>query len=482
MPRLTISANAQVFRGDPRRGEEVVEATELQLLHGIHSDDTCCEFFEPDFVKRLTIAGGRVRFYFDVKLQQLRVSSTFDVKERPSDSDIRSLAELTVQAWDEGIGQGVFSLLDKHAPSARLLTMILTDHSDFEIPEFCVDACPDNQEEALVKWSESGHSDDELIADLEQLVAEGNLEAKAELGRLLVEPEGVPGRREEGVALLKETANKGNEWGLVHYGSLFLKSEAEKADVDEVVAVFEKAIDGGSLLAMSMLGEAYKEGKGVDKDLERALPLLQKAAESGFPIAMAEFGDCYEFGIGLPQDLRKALSWYKQSLEAGFEDVEPAFKRVQSQIKRSNGFFGYLKQAVVSLVTNRKQMQTVDDNFTMVHQDDPEMEAAVAKAQGTLKEFIEQLNGLSPNESAALKVRFQEGETVEHMWITDVRFDSGHFYGDLNNDPELLTKMECGDPQKVHPNDVNDWMITDTSGNYRGGFTVDLLTRRARGG
>ncbi|MEM7478099.1 MAG: DUF2314 domain-containing protein [Planctomycetota bacterium] len=479
MGSIKISSRAKLFSGDPRKAIEVTDAEVLRTFHGMHSDDQLCSLeMERDLVDELEINGGRIHFHFDETQNCLRVTTVYGAERELSAEATQRLVQETKTQWAEGIGNGLFEFVHEQLIGAGFYQTIVDEGIDLELPDYCVQTASDDQPTPEVTWSESGNPNDLLLDDLKQAAEAGDVSAKTELGSLLVDGEMATGRNAEGIALLESAADENNEFATMKLGSAYLKGEGETpVDVEKGVAYYQRAIDEGSTFAISALGEAYKEGKGVEQDTDKALKLLNEAVSKGDPVGMAELGDCYEFGVGVDVDLKKASELYKQALEMGFDPVEPAYERVQQQMKQSGGFFKWLLG--LFMPRSKKALEVPEENFVFREGDDEKLAAAVAQAQATLSQFAKRLPKLKQFESAALKVAFKKNGVTEHMWITDVEFKDGHFHGILANDPELITSMECGDSQRVHPNDVDDWMITDADGNYEGGFSVAVFAGRS---
>ena len=60
-----------------------------------------------------------------------------------------------------------------------------------------------------------------------------------------------------------------------------------------------------------------------------------------------------------------------------------------------------------------------------------------------------------------VKVRFEEGENSEHMWVKVSEFKDGYFVGELNSDPKTMKLIKSGDKLTVLVKDVEDWILQD---------------------
>lgn len=110
--------------------------------------------------------------------------------------------------------------------------------------------------------------------------------------------------------------------------------------------------------------------------------------------------------------------------------------------------------------------------------DDPEMNKAMQRARDSIAEYIIRLQTPPPTQSyLGLKARFEEGDRVEHIWISGVQYKNKMFVGTVGNEPVDVTSVRFGDPVTVPVERVSDWMAVD-SGRLVGGYTLRLLRKR----
>lgn len=110
-----------------------------------------------------------------------------------------------------------------------------------------------------------------------------------------------------------------------------------------------------------------------------------------------------------------------------------------------------------------------------VADDDDRMTAAIAQARDTVPQFIATLNGPQLGQTGfAVKVEITDGENVEFMWLSPVRYDGAQFMGTLNNDPDIVGSVKLGDELTVAQGEVSDWMYLENS-KLVGGFTLRVL-------
>jgi uncharacterized protein YegJ (DUF2314 family) len=107
----------------------------------------------------------------------------------------------------------------------------------------------------------------------------------------------------------------------------------------------------------------------------------------------------------------------------------------------------------------------------------PEMLDAIRHARATLPELLRRLHAPPPTQAwITAKVRLTEGSEVEHIWLDGLRLDGQFLAGALNDDPVVLRRVRRGDPVRVRPGEIVDWMAVD-AGSLCGGYSVRLERR-----
>ena len=115
--------------------------------------------------------------------------------------------------------------------------------------------------------------------------------------------------------------------------------------------------------------------------------------------------------------------------------------------------------------------------ITRVRSDDQEMVDAINRAKQSIRGFFEAFFNPKPNQkSFLLKVAFEDGEQVEHIWLADLDLDSSPPTGMVANETSLpgLQFMNRVTFQVSH---VTDWMYLEDD-FLVGGFTTRLLQSR----
>ena len=131
--------------------------------------------------------------------------------------------------------------------------------------------------------------------------------------------------------------------------------------------------------------------------------------------------------------------------------------------------------AALFLAIGCSKSDTPPVKVTYVAKDDPKMSAAIDKARATAPTFIAALKAPKASQSGfSVKMGFKDGEQVEHMWLSPVRFDGTKFHGTVNNQPEKVTNVKLGQEVSIEPGQISDWMYIDNK-KLVGGYTLRHL-------
>ena len=115
---------------------------------------------------------------------------------------------------------------------------------------------------------------------------------------------------------------------------------------------------------------------------------------------------------------------------------------------------------------------------TTLRNDDPELDAAVARARGSLDTFLQRLAHPQKGEVFSVEAAFPTPDGGhEHLWIGDVTFKRNAFTGTLTSKVAKVPSLSYGQTVTVKRDEVTDWMIL-RAGRSEGGFTVKVLLDR----
>ncbi|MCL2880184.1 MAG: DUF2314 domain-containing protein, partial [Treponema sp.] len=112
-------------------------------------------------------------------------------------------------------------------------------------------------------------------------------------------------------------------------------------------------------------------------------------------------------------------------------------------------------------------------------QGDEELARITKNARDTLPVFFAHL--LRPqNGEGNFRVKYpfradqNSGFNMEQLWLCDIRFKDGVFYGDIANTPFYTGSLQKGDTVSFSAADITDWMYT-TNGKIVGGASIQYL-------
>jgi len=136
-------------------------------------------------------------------------------------------------------------------------------------------------------------------------------------------------------------------------------------------------------------------------------------------------------------------------------------------MKRTAQIAPLLVGVLVALVTAcaRREKGYVEDT-------DPEMAAAIAKAQETLPHFWQAFDQRANGESNfVLVVRITDKGRIEHFFTTDFERRDGKTMVTISNKPKIVASVKSGDRIEIPPADITDWFYM-RDGKYVGMRTI----------
>jgi uncharacterized protein YegJ (DUF2314 family) len=103
---------------------------------------------------------------------------------------------------------------------------------------------------------------------------------------------------------------------------------------------------------------------------------------------------------------------------------------------------------------------------------DPEMAAAIGKAQATLPQFWQVFDQRKHGESNfVLVVRITDKGRIEHFFTTDFERRDGKTIVTIGNSPKIVASVKVGDRIEIPGADITDWHYM-RDGKYVGMFTM----------
>jgi uncharacterized protein YegJ (DUF2314 family) len=113
-----------------------------------------------------------------------------------------------------------------------------------------------------------------------------------------------------------------------------------------------------------------------------------------------------------------------------------------------------------------------------VEEDDPEMNAAIAKARSTLPEFWKHFDSPGPGEgNFVLKVEINDGKVGEHFWVSSLERKDGKLLGTIDNEPSLVKNVKNGERIEIPQDKISDWMYM-RNGKMVGNETARPLLKK----
>jgi uncharacterized protein YegJ (DUF2314 family) len=111
--------------------------------------------------------------------------------------------------------------------------------------------------------------------------------------------------------------------------------------------------------------------------------------------------------------------------------------------------------------------------------DDEGLAAIALNARETLPVFFHHLlHPAKGEDNFQLKYPFKadpdSGFAMEQLWLSDIQFKDGVYYGSLANNPFYTTTMKKGDTVAFYTGDITDWMYT-FNGKIIGGRSIKYL-------
>ncbi len=102
------------------------------------------------------------------------------------------------------------------------------------------------------------------------------------------------------------------------------------------------------------------------------------------------------------------------------------------------------------------------------------MAFAIEQAQETLNVFFDAF--LSPQdnqESFLLKVKFEDADNVEHIWVADIDSSTFPLQGTVANETNF-PNIKFMQRVEFHPSRITDWMFIE-DGFLVGGYTTQVI-------
>ena len=121
--------------------------------------------------------------------------------------------------------------------------------------------------------------------------------------------------------------------------------------------------------------------------------------------------------------------------------------------------FTLLAAIIAGCAPRDKVANAPRDKVIDVGENDPEMNAAIAKARSELPLFWQVFEKRERGESNfSVKVEITDENGTEYFWATDIERNDGKTTGIINNDPNIVANVKMGDRIEIPETDIADWL------------------------
>lgn len=118
------------------------------------------------------------------------------------------------------------------------------------------------------------------------------------------------------------------------------------------------------------------------------------------------------------------------------------------------------------------------DNFVSIPVEDPYLVAAKQKARETLSGFLVLARAPRPTmEQLSLKIRIQEGDKNEFIWVHPFEQKKEAFSGVVNSMPRFVRSVTRGQRIAFTEAEIADWLYVE-DGRMKGNYTACAIIRR----
>jgi len=121
----------------------------------------------------------------------------------------------------------------------------------------------------------------------------------------------------ERAASLRQLAENGEAEAQALYGQVLIDGNGVTKDEAAGFAWFNRAAAQGHFMALNMVGRCYDLGWGVAVDKARAADCYRIAAERGLDWAMYNYATLLALGHGVDEDKAAALAWFQKAAKLG---------------------------------------------------------------------------------------------------------------------------------------------------------------------
>jgi uncharacterized protein YegJ (DUF2314 family) len=119
-------------------------------------------------------------------------------------------------------------------------------------------------------------------------------------------------------------------------------------------------------------------------------------------------------------------------------------------------------------------------DVTDIDPNDPDMKAAVQKAQDTLETVLKISESKDPKYDAiAVRINVRDGALSEYIWMNPFHATEKGYAGTIGNSPAVVKNVKGGQEFEFARTDIVDWMYVDKEAKAMyGNFTTCVLMKK----
>jgi uncharacterized protein YegJ (DUF2314 family) len=138
--------------------------------------------------------------------------------------------------------------------------------------------------------------------------------------------------------------------------------------------------------------------------------------------------------------------------------------------------------ALLIFSCKERNTSSLGDPILHMSQSDETLNAIAQNVRETLPAFMRKQQAPAPGErDFMIKYPFETGEDsgfgYEHIWLGEIHFRDGRYYGKVINQPYYAGGLKQGDITPFNTDDISDWMYI-RDGKIVGGLSVKYLIER----
>jgi uncharacterized protein YegJ (DUF2314 family) len=142
---------------------------------------------------------------------------------------------------------------------------------------------------------------------------------------------------------------------------------------------------------------------------------------------------------------------------------------------------GFILLCAILLFSCEKSSEPPEVTTVRVYQDDMDIARIAEDARSSLPVFFRYLNKTSAGKDCYVKCPFMADEDSgvdrEQIWLTNIQFRNGKYFGVLASAPRYLSGMNRGDRVIFDIDAITDWMYI-RGGKITGGESIKYLLEK----